>query len=116
MLRWRQPFGAAAPGRGLTTDSSPAHHGSRRAGRVVWEVTGRHYCPRPVGWADHATRGGAMRRRLLYPLLVLGLLASTAGAAPVTGALSATSESAPAAVLPQRVTLRYGGMQVGGFL
>jgi ABC-type nitrate/sulfonate/bicarbonate transport system substrate-binding protein len=57
-----------------------------------------------------------MRRRLLFPLLVLGLLAGTAGAAPATGTLSAASATAAASVLPQRVTLRYGGMQVGGFL
>ena len=57
-----------------------------------------------------------MRRRWLFLLLIVGLLASASGSAPAMGAASVGGASGTEAVLPQRVTLRYGGMQVGGFL
>ncbi|HEY7062650.1 MAG TPA: ABC transporter substrate-binding protein [Chloroflexota bacterium] len=59
-----------------------------------------------------------MRRRLLLPLLTLGLLASLTAFRPVvtTAASRTTGEASPASALPQLVTLRYGTLPVTGFL
>src|SRR5438067_6397649 len=60
-----------------------------------------------------------MRRRLLLPLLAVGLLASLSALRPDAGAAAARrapGDGAAASVVPQLVTLRYGTLPVTGFL
>jgi NitT/TauT family transport system substrate-binding protein len=59
-----------------------------------------------------------MRRRLLLPLLAVGLLASLSAFRPDAGAAAsrAAAGAGPASVAPQVVTLRYGTLPVTGFL
>jgi NitT/TauT family transport system substrate-binding protein len=60
-----------------------------------------------------------MRRRLLLPLLAVGLLASLAAIHPDAGAAAASRAPAntqAASVAPQLVTLRYGTLPVTGLL
>ena len=59
-----------------------------------------------------------MRRRLLLPLLAVGLLASLSALRPDAGAAATrpADGAGPASVTPQVVTLRYGTLPVTGFL